>query len=354
MPERTHVVDGVDWTALTRDPRVASGVPAALHTLWSDDEFLRRSAYNFLARALAHQGERTPVSIAAVPFLIDVLADPAAGDRFGAAQLLRMIAIGEESYWLVEHPDGADRTAGEQWNPDAYAAVRAYVPAFLAALATTDAVVRLHTAHLLAWFPEERDTVVPALARVIAYEPGEHAEVAAVAAVAAVLAGGTAADTSLVQALDIRRAGPVPTERWASAIGLTRLTGWPSRAVLEQLYECLLEADDPVPNWPYLDGDMATLAALTLSRLDPSLVGERVDQLVSRLRRTRPGQDRATLIGALVDAAFPQRGAKLTQLTDIQLAAVRALIEADAWGDGSYVVSLLAAAGLPADGPPRF
>ena len=97
-----------------------------------------------------------------------------------------------------------------------------------------------------------------------------------------------------------------------------------------------------------------TLAALTLSRLDPSLVVERVDQLVSRLRRTRPGQERATLIGALVDAAFPQRGAELGRLTDIQLAAVRALVEADAWGDGPYVVSLLAAAGLPAEGPPRI
>jgi hypothetical protein len=353
MPERPHVVDAVDWTALTHDPRVASGVPAALHTLWSDDEYLRRSAYNYLARALVNQGERTPVSVAAVPFLIDVLVDSAAGDRFGAAQLLRMIAIGEESYWLVEHPDGEDRTATEHWNPEAYAAVRAYVPAFLAVLTAADPAVRLHTAHLLAWFPEERDTVVPALARVIAYEPGEHAEVAAVAAVAAVLGGGTAADTALVQALEMRRGGPVPTERWASAIALTRLTGWPSRPVLEQLYECLFDAEDPMPNWPYLDGDLATLAALTLSRLDPSLAEERVDQLVTRLRRTRPGQDRATLIGALVDAAFPVRGGELGELTRVQRRAVRGLAEADAWNDGTYVVSLLVAAGLPAEGPPR-
>ncbi|WP_433789437.1 hypothetical protein [Actinoplanes sp. CA-252034] len=353
MPERTHMVDAVNWASLTRDPRAATGVPAALHALWSGDEFLRRSAYNYLAGTLVQQGSRFPTSIAAIPFLTDVLADPAAGDRFGACQLLRLIAIGDETHWLIERPQPAQLRAApapEQWDMAAYDAVRARIPAFLAALHDHDPAVRMHTAHLLAWFPEERHAVVPALTRVVESEHGQHAEVAAVAAVAAALAGGVAADRVLTGALAMRLAGPLPTERWAAAIAVATLYTRPPREVIDQVYECLLDADDPVPNWPFLEGDMRTLAALTLSRLDPSTAADRVDLLIGRLRKTRPGQDRTTLIGALVDSVFPRTDRLISRFTDLQLAVVKSLIEADAWGDGPYVVSLLTAAGLPKDG----
>jgi hypothetical protein len=357
MPERSHMVDAVNWVSLTRDPRASSGVPAALHALWSADEFLRRSAYNYLAGTLVQQGRRFPTSIAAIPFLIDVIADPAAGDRFGACQLLRLIAIGDETYWLIERPDPRALRAvpaPEQWDMAAYDAVRARIPAFLAALNDHDPAVRMHTAHLLAWFPEERHVVVPALTRLIASEPAEHVDVAAVASVAAALAGGLAADRALTGALAMRLGGPVPTERWAAAIAVAMLYSRPPHEVIEQVYDCLLEADDPVPNWPFLEGDMRTLAALTLSRLDPSTAADRVELLIGRLRKTRPGQERTILIGALVDSVFPRTDKLISRFTDLQLAVVRALIEADAWGDGPYVVSLLAAAGLPKDGPGGF
>ncbi|MEU4157981.1 hypothetical protein [Actinoplanes sp. NPDC026670] len=353
MPERSHMVDAVNWVSLTRDPRASTGVPAALHALWSTDEFLRRSAYNYLAGTLVQQGSRFPVSIAAIPFLIDVIADPAAGDRFGACQLLRLIAIGDETLWLIERPNPAAlraTPAPEQWDMAAYDAVRARIPAFLAALNDYDPAVRMHTAHLLSWFPEERHVVVPALTRVIESEPADSVDVAAVASVAAALAGGVAADRALTGALATRLGGPVPTERWAAAISVATLYTRPPREVIDQVYECLLEADDPVPNWPFLEGDMCTLAALALSRLDPSTGADRVELLIGRLRRTRPGQERTKLIGALVDAVFPRTDKLISRFTDLQLAAVRALIEADAWGDGPYVVSLLAAAGLPKDG----
>jgi hypothetical protein len=357
MPERSHMVDAVNWVSLTRDPRASTGVPAALHALWSGDEFLRRSAYNYLAGTLVQQGSRFPTSIAAIPFLVDVIADPAAGDRFGACQLLRLIAIGDETFWLIERPAPSALRAApapEQWDMAAYDAVRARIPAFLAALHDRDPAVRMHTAHLLAWFPEERHAVVPALTRVIESEPSDHAEVAAVASVAAALAGGVAADRPLTSALAMRLAGPVPTERWAAAVAVAMLYSRPPREVIDQVYECLLEAGDPVPNWPFLDGDMRTLAALALSRLDPATAADRVELLIRRLRGTRPGQERTTLIGALVDSVFPRTNKLVSRFTDLQLAVVRALIEADAWGDGPYVVSLLAAAGLPKDGPGGF
>ncbi|GGN43347.1 hypothetical protein FHR83_001812 [Actinoplanes campanulatus] len=143
MPERTDMVDAVDWESLLGGP---TRVPDALHALWSGDRDGRPSAYQYLADTLLNRNDRSPASIAAVPFLIDVVADPAAPDRFGACQVLRMIALGDESYWLIECPDpaadragvaalsGADRDAA-QWAVEAYDAVRAGVPAVRAAQA---------------------------------------------------------------------------------------------------------------------------------------------------------------------------------------------------------------------------
>lgn len=387
------MVDAVDWTALTSDP---AGVRDALHALRSGDEERRRRAYDLLATRLVGRGSRSPASAAAVPALVEVVIDPATPDRFGACQLLRMIAIGDESYRLIERPDPAterasvERRAGmsrteleaekalwvaaadsdeerqsrqfslevsdveqerdaARWDIEAYDAVRAHVPALLAALGDDDPAVRLHTAHLLAWFPEERDIVVPALARVIGSEPAAYAEIASVAAVAAALAGASPADTALVDSLRARLTGPVPPERWAASIALSEMLVRPGSDVIEHVFDCLLEAGETVQNWPFLDGDMATLAALTLSRLDPETAPDQVAVMASRLRVSVPGEDRGFLVGALLDAAFP--GGPTAELTEVQLTAVRALNEGEVWRDGVEVRSLLAAVGLPDDGP---
>ncbi|GAA0428819.1 hypothetical protein Aca07nite_36950 [Actinoplanes capillaceus] len=373
MPERTEMVDAVDWEFLAGGP---TGVPKALHALWSGDRDGRQSAYQLLADSLARFHGCTPASIAAVPFLIDVVADPAAPDRFGACQVLRMIALGDESHWLVECPDpaddrarvaalsGADRDAA-QGAVEAYDAVRAGVPVYLAALASDEPPVRLHAAHLLAWFPEERDTVVPALTRLIESEPAEYAEIAAVASVAAALAGGTAADTTLVRALNIRRGAasgtgvwasvtdrlfgrhkPFPPERWAASIALARVLGDPGSDVLEQVSECLTEAGDAVLNWPFLNGDMATLAALTLAA-----VPDGFDPLAAGLLRSDPEEDRALRFHALVKAAFPDGplpdGTAFPDLTDRQKTAVRTLADAEAWREGWYIEAVTTGLGLP-------
>ena len=62
--------------------------------------------YEYLRDRLVHQGSRYPAS-AAVPFLIDVVADPQAPDRFLACSMLKLIALGEEESTLNERPDFA-------------------------------------------------------------------------------------------------------------------------------------------------------------------------------------------------------------------------------------------------------
>jgi len=280
-------------------------IPALLHAMWSKKPKLRQQAYDALMSHLVHQGSRYDASAAAVPFLIDVVADPEAPDRYAACQVLRAVAIGDQEYWLTERPDVAavrhevarkaalsreelereraawvaaapdeqvrrdreltsiyndvetDREA-ERWNMEAYDAVRAGVPAYVSALESDHPGTRLYASHLLAWFPEERDAVVPALIRVICDD--DQAVVAATACVAAGLCGAPG-DTALIEALSTRRsASENRAERWAAVIGLAEVTrqpdgGVPSGASFVDLTEPQRAAVRALENSAEWDGD---------------------------------------------------------------------------------------------------
>ncbi|MFY1696649.1 MULTISPECIES: hypothetical protein [unclassified Solwaraspora] len=102
---------------------------------------------------------------------------------------------------------------------------------------------------------------------------------------------------------------------------------------------------------------MSGLAALTLARLDPDCATDRVEILARRLADTVSGTDRFTLVGALLDAAFPDhdaagRGGEAGptgpgRIVDAQQVAVRALVDSAVWGDGPMMAMLLGRYGLP-------
>nr|WP_239087344.1 HEAT repeat domain-containing protein [Actinoplanes digitatis] len=270
----------------------------------------------------------------------------------------------EQSQWVAAADDEDERSAREtralfadveedrdQLVVDlaAYDAVRAGVPVYAAALADPHPAVRLYAAHLLAWFPEENTRSIPALTAAIAGDPSPI--VAATASVAAGLCAGRP-DDALTAALTGRLAAENRAERWSAAIGLARATTRPDRAALEELYGCLLEAGAPVPHWPFLDGDISTMAALTVARLGPDTAPDRVEVLALRLAGTRRRKDRSGLLGALLDAAFPggiPRDTPGSALTPSQRTAARALVDARIWRDGATAAQLLAQFGLPTD-----
>ncbi|MEV0392936.1 hypothetical protein [Polymorphospora rubra] len=128
----------------------------------------------------------------------------------------------EQAVWVAAATDEAERQAREwntlyldveadrrtaRWDMEAYDAVRRGVPVYVAALDADDPAVRLYAAHLLAWFPEESDVVVPALTLLIAEEWDPI--VASTACVAAGLCGATDSDTALVEA--VSASGPART-----------------------------------------------------------------------------------------------------------------------------------------------
>lgn len=104
----------LDWSALRHAYGPASDLPALLSALRAPEEHRRAEAADqFRARAL-HQDSLYPATVAAVPFLIDLLADDDAPDRTLAHELL--VAILPED----EPADPVRRQA--------YEAIRAGVP----------------------------------------------------------------------------------------------------------------------------------------------------------------------------------------------------------------------------------
>jgi hypothetical protein len=299
-------LQAVDWKSMrhTRGPAVE--MPGLLEAIRLPEAWVRRQAYQKLAGLLVHQTTPAEVSPAVVPFLIDLVADESAPDRFGACQVLRLVAVPDQSLRLDAGPG-----AGE-----AYDAVRAGIGVYLRALRAADPAVRLYAAFLLAWFPADRDVIVPELTRVIADDPDR--EVVAVACVAAGLCGRGGDDPALIDALEKHWGDP------SALLGLALATARPDPALARDLYDCLSVAE-PTPNWPFLDGDMETMTAFVIADLPPDLAHGRVDALLSRLSDGRELDDFPFAL-TLLKAAFPAGGVPAgTVFADLEPAQQRAL-----------------------------
>lgn len=204
-------LDDVDWAGLRHAYGSAEGIPAALRALRSSSSGERREAMNErLWHSIWHQGTRYEATVATVPFLVALAADPATPDREEIVYLLTMLSVG---YPDNELPHGVDITAWradlrerrtltpEGWerlldawvaeapnehqrgrrgwlrekrDPQAelrtletdlsvYDAVLAGVPALRPLLESPESGLRTWTAALLGLFPEEAASSIPAL-----------------------------------------------------------------------------------------------------------------------------------------------------------------------------------------------
>lgn len=150
-------------------------------------------------------------------------------------------------------------------NACAYDAVRAGVPVYVAALPGADAETRICAAQLLAYFPEDASTILPALIPLIT---GRDAIVASAAAVAAGICGRGTGDPAVAAALTARRRrADDQAERWAMAVALTHLLDHPDADIVADV-QAAAEAAAPLPHFPFLNGDIASVAAFALNRLE--------------------------------------------------------------------------------------
>jgi hypothetical protein len=389
-------LDGIDWGALTHAYGSAADVPSHLRALTSPDPSARERAYDELSAAVCHQGSRYEASAHVATFLIQLVADAGAPDRHVALELLAALAIGYDRWWLpgsfpvaevrrevarkaaltVEElereleewvraaptasvrrsravdaalQDVAENRDGQRWGLEAYDAVRRGVAVYCDALGRGDREMRLWAAYLLGWFPEERPVSLPALVRRLEIEADPS--VAATAAIATGLiaqAGGTSAWAALMRRLRSRR----QVERWAAAIALARLNPAPGALVVKELYACMRHVESLLAHQvPYLEGDLASLAALTVAELAGDAGPERLDVLCGRLAdwpAARPGD---SIVRGLFKLAFPDGPVAdqtpFVDLTDDQRKVVSALAAAPSVWTYADVRELVSEYGLP-------
>ena len=132
----------IDWSRLTHAYGSAADVPERIAQLLSHDEDERADAQNdFLFASIWHQGTVYEASAPAVPFLIEMIADPSVPDRATIVTALGLIAEATSTR----------------------AAVRRGLPVYLALLDDPDRPLRAATMWVLAHFPEDAAVIAPRL-----------------------------------------------------------------------------------------------------------------------------------------------------------------------------------------------
>ncbi|MET7340866.1 PBS lyase [Streptomyces sp. NPDC005547] len=174
-------IDEVDWASMEHAYGPADDVPALLRGLASADPAERERALDGMYGAVHHQGDVYPCTLACIPFLFQLVADPSVPDRGDIVELLTSIGgidLGEddEAELDEEEAEGAANYAM------AAAAVSANAGVFFALLADEDPGVRLSAPLALAALHDDPARVLALLRARLAAERADEVRFALVEA----------------------------------------------------------------------------------------------------------------------------------------------------------------------------
>ncbi|MGW4463939.1 hypothetical protein [Micromonospora sp. NPDC004704] len=308
----------IRWDELEHAYGSAEDVPDHLIALRSPDPEVREKARWHLYGNIFHQGTRYEATAYAVPFLLELLADPATPERSAILELLTSLAIGYDETWLPEgfpiasyrqRAAGGERLLGaapeladDEDNEGRYTyygslsdedqqrlfayielavhdAVRVGVPLFRTLLADDSAEMRTVTAYALGWFGEDGPGSVPAL---VGAAGDPQAEVAATALVALGLVG--TGNTDAARTVDAALADPRDVVRWGAAVAAARLHGPAADPrVAAELLSWSGGQSDRRAGVPFHDGDLAGYACLALRQLGDAQADPAFDALLARI-----------------------------------------------------------------------
>jgi hypothetical protein len=332
-------LDSVPWKELTHAYGSAEDVPGLLRALRTASPDLRgeNSPLWKLFGNIWHQGTVYEATAYAVPFLIELAADPLTPDRAGILNLLAEIARGS-SYLAVHRSllrsppdfDLEEELARElAWVANAHGAVASGVETLIA-LAMEGGDLGLAACHVLAQLQEHAERVAALMHRFLATET-----LASRRAGLLFLLGltGDRSSATFSVVLDGLSA-PNESERRAAASSIARLRPEPMpsvarRAILEALLvEDLEESFDGLP-W---DAAAEVDRNMLLDCLDEPARTEAAERLISAIEA---GGATDTKVGILLDIIFPRDSVAamppaLTwrDLSPMQARAVRAMAKA--------------------------
>jgi hypothetical protein len=174
-------LDRVNWSRLTDAYGPASNTPDHIRRLASSRPKERKEARQALYATIFHQGTRYPATAPAVPFLFELLDEPATPEKGEIVRLLVHLAVGYPERFLplgidpaaafadaapaAPAPDDDSPAADAYWARQAYEAVRRRAGRFRARAGDSDAKTRKAAVFALAWFPAAARNSVPVVRR---------------------------------------------------------------------------------------------------------------------------------------------------------------------------------------------
>ncbi|MGA5496597.1 HEAT repeat domain-containing protein [Streptomyces cinereoruber] len=178
-------IEEVDWASLGHAYGPADDVPELLRGLASADPAEREAALDGMYGAVHHQGDVYDSTLACIPFLLELVADPGVRDRGCIVELLTSIGGIEldDEEEMTEHPcdDGEFIPAANY--AMAAAAIAAGSDVFLGLVADPDPEVRLAAPCALASLHPEPSLVLTLLRERLTVERDTEVRLALVAAV---------------------------------------------------------------------------------------------------------------------------------------------------------------------------
>ncbi|MCX5393174.1 PBS lyase [Streptomyces sp. NBC_00094] len=178
-------IEEVDWASLGHAYGPADDVPALLRGLASDDPAERETALDGMYGAVHHQGDVYDSTLACIPFLLELVADPAVQDRGGIVELLTSIGgieLDADDELDELDPDDEEFIPAANYAMAA-AAIAAGADVFLGLVEDTDPEVRLAAPCALASLHPEPARVLTLLRERLTVERDTEVRLALVASV---------------------------------------------------------------------------------------------------------------------------------------------------------------------------
>ncbi len=343
----------VHWRRARHAYGSAADVPKMLRGLASEDEGVRYDAWNRFHASVFHQGNRYDSTALAVPFLFELVLDPATHDREDLVFLLVSLAFGYEAGFLpllAVPAEGSRRWEPEEWA--AYDAVAERV-ASLAPLLREAEPLRLAAAYALGNFPKSSAGMIGDVRRAYDASTDQTARATLLIALAMVSlhAPDHAPEKQEVVSLFRRVHGSDGSTilRSSAAAGLV-LLGATDDDVVRTISAAIVDGSVASTTTPWNDGDFGGYLATVL----PLAAGGREEALAATLIKGlahAPRNAKMSTTYVLLDVVGP--AADYRALSDLQLRALRAIDEHGQWdrnGDAIVNFALMSERfGLPDD-----
>lgn len=267
-------LSSVNWAKLTHAYGVATDVPDLIRALGSKRSRDRHEALDALAGNIWHQGSIYQATAFAVPFLVELLAEPAVEGKDGILELLAYIAVSgsttdknpnstSDGCHLLDNQEGHEKREAKpaqelDWGQAVREAVEDGVPIYLGLLDDRKPKVRVFAAELLGHCHRRATLIIPQLIARASIEKNARSKANLILSIGRLRGGEKEREIACLFMGKLVEARERPIVRLVAAMGLVRVRPEePGSEILETLTEVIGKGWTDFERLPCCDGDVA-------------------------------------------------------------------------------------------------